>query len=277
MWASLLVLALLTTINPVRLGLVLLVLSRSRPMQSLLVYWIGAILVGLASLVIPLVLLHATPTSADFLKDFANPTQNPTAQRIAIGIGVVLLVIAALLAVRSLTDTTPHGGRHSMQRMQYLHRMAGKAATSTQVLESRVPPAIMQLLQPEQDAAGEDVPAHRRLLRSTRKAWRDGSLWISFFIGVIVVPPLDGVLFGLAIVLASGASFELQLVAVIAFMVGVLLIEETILVSNLVAPVKTQAALVRLFDWAGAHHQKFVAAILAVVGASLVIRGFGGL
>ena len=80
MWASLLVLALLTTINPVRLGLVLLVLSRSRPMQSLLAYWVGAIVVGLASLVIPLVVLHANPTSASFLNDFADPTANPTAQ-----------------------------------------------------------------------------------------------------------------------------------------------------------------------------------------------------
>lgn len=271
MWASLIVLALLTTINPVRLGLVLLVLSRSRPMQSLLAYWVGAIIVGLASLVIPLVVLHANPTSASFLNDFADPTANPTAQKIAIGIGVVLVTIAALMAARTFSTSSTHGGRHSMQRMQR------EASTGTQVLESRVPPAITQLLQPDENETEEDAPKVRRLLRNTRRAWRDGSLWISFFIGVIVVPPLDGVLFGLAIVLASGASFQLQLFAVIAFMFGVLLIEEAILVSNLVAPVKTQATLERLYDWAGAHHQKFVAAILAVVGASLVVRGLGGL
>lgn len=275
MWASLLVLALLTTINPVRLGLVLLVLSRSRPMQSLFAYWVGAIVVGLASLVIPLVILHANPTSASFLDDFANPTANPTAQRVAIGLGVVLVTIAALLAARAFSASSTHGGRHSMQRMQRVYRQAN--SSSTQVLESRVPPAITQLLQPDESELAEDAPKVRRLLRNTRKAWRDGSLWISFFIGVIVVPPLDGVFFGLAIVLASGASFQLQLVAVIAFMFGVLLIEEAILISNLVTPVRTQTTLERLFDWAGAHHQKFVAAILAVVGASLVVRGLGGL
>ncbi|WP_454231824.1 GAP family protein [Mycolicibacterium fortuitum] len=63
MWGPLLLLALLFTVNPVRLGIILLVLSRPRPMQNLLVYWIGILVVGLAYLLIPLVLLHSTPTS----------------------------------------------------------------------------------------------------------------------------------------------------------------------------------------------------------------------
>nr|MDT0526152.1 GAP family protein [Streptomyces sp. DSM 41633] len=62
MWGSLAVLALLTTINPVRLGIIILVLSRPRPMQNLLAYWTGAVRVGLATLVIPLFVLHSTPT-----------------------------------------------------------------------------------------------------------------------------------------------------------------------------------------------------------------------
>jgi hypothetical protein len=271
MWGPLLVLALLTTINPVRLGIVLLVLSRSRPMQSLLAYWSGALIIGLVTLLIPLFVLHANPTSASLLDDFADPTANPTAQRIAIGIGVVLVVIAALVAVRSRVATPSRGGRHSTRRLQ------GNTSTATQVLDSTAPPVITRLLEPDQDAATEGRPTIRRLLSRARNAWQNGSPWISFVIGVIIVPPLDGVLFGLAIILASGASIEIQFVGVIAFMLGVLLIEETILVSNLVAPAKTQAVLRRLHGWARAHQQKFVAAILTVVGASLMIRGMGGL
>jgi hypothetical protein len=41
MWGSVLVLALLAALNPVRLGLALLVISRPRPVQNLLAYWVG--------------------------------------------------------------------------------------------------------------------------------------------------------------------------------------------------------------------------------------------
>ena len=73
MWGSLLVLAFLMTIHPMRLGVTLLVISRRQPMQNLLAYWIGCVLVGLLVLVVPLMVLHVTPTFASFTKDWANP------------------------------------------------------------------------------------------------------------------------------------------------------------------------------------------------------------
>jgi Sap, sulfolipid-1-addressing protein len=271
MWGSLVVLALLSTINPVRLGIILLVLSRPRPMQNLLAYWTGALIVGLATLLVPLIALHANATSASFARDFAHPTANPTAQFTAIGIGVLLLSIAALMMVRSLVRTPGGGGRHPVPDRD------GNSNTSTLVLDSTAPPVLSRLLHPAQDAATEGRSPIRRLLSLARMAWQNGSPWISFVIGVIVLPPLDGVLFALAIIVASGASLGVQVVAVIAYMIGVLAIEEIILVSNLVAPAKSEAVLRRLHDWARAHHRKFVAAILAVVGLSLMLRGMGGI
>ena len=41
--------------------------------------------------------------------------------------------------------------------------------------------------------------------------------WISFGIGILILPPIDGVLFALAIILASGAALEVQLVTVVAY------------------------------------------------------------
>lgn len=64
MWGSLLVLALLTSINPVRLGIILVVLSRLRPLRNLVAYWSGAAIIGLATLIVPLIALHAAPSSA---------------------------------------------------------------------------------------------------------------------------------------------------------------------------------------------------------------------
>lgn len=270
MWGSLVVLALLTTINPVRLGIILLVLSRPRPVQNLLAYWAGAVLIGMATLVIPLFVLHSTPASSAFAKNFAHPTANPAAQRITIALGVLLLAIAVFMVARNLLRTPVAAGSHQRPSGD------GVGTTSTLVDDSGAPPAIARLLYSTPDDDDAD-PKSRRLAGRIREAWQNGSPWIPFVIGIIVVPPLDGVLFALAIVVASGASFEVQLIALIAFVFGVLLVEEFILVSNVVAPARTQAALRRLHEWASAHRQAFAAAICAVVGASLVLRGIGGL
>ncbi|OBG82482.1 hypothetical protein A5699_00330 [Mycobacterium sp. E802] len=272
MWGSLIVLALLTTINPVRLGLILLVLSRPRPIQNLLAYWTGALLVGLLTLLVPLVLLHATPASAAFVKDFANPTANPAAQRSAIGVGAALLLFAAVLVALSLVRTPRAAAVNAAAPDR-----DGTTKTSTLLLDPSVPPVLRRLLHPEPDDEDGSRSPIRRLLSRARDAWRSGSPWISFGIGVWFLPPLDGVFLALGIVIASGASTGIQFVALIAFVIGVLTVEETILVSNVFAPERTQAALHRVHDWAHAHRRKFIAAILAVVGLSLIARGMGGL
>jgi hypothetical protein len=271
MWGSLAVLALLTTINPVRLGLILLVLSRPRPMQNLLGYWTGAMMVGLVSLLIPLALLHATPASASFARSFAHPTANPVAQRSAIGVGGALLVIAAVLIVHAAMRAPSRSVATTGTRPD------GIAKTSTLLDDSSVPSILRRLLNPEPDTTGSEATPVRRLLGKVRNAWRDGSPWIGFLIGVIFLPPLDGVFFALGIVIASGTPTAVQVVALIVFVIGVLTVEEIILVSNLFAPSKTQTVLRQVHDWARTHHRKFAAAILAVVGLSLVARGMGGL
>ncbi|OBF16565.1 GAP family protein [Mycobacterium sp. ACS4331] len=271
MWGSLAVLALLTTINPVRIGIILLVITRPRPMQNLLAYWTGAVIVGLLSLIVPLLVLYANPSSASFLDDFSHPTANPTAQRTAIGVGVFLLVVGALIAVRSLRRT-PSVAKHAAKRKD-----AKVGGGSTMVLESTAPSVITRLLHPSDDEETADESTGRRTLRRIRKAWKDGSPWISFGIGIGILPPLDGLLFALAIIVASGEALGVQIVTVIVYIFGVLLIEEIILISNVLAPAKTQAALRRLHDWARVHHQKFLAAILILVGCSLVLRGLGNL
>lgn len=275
MWGSLLVLALLTTINPVRLGLILLVLLRPRPIQSLFAYWVGCGIAGLASVLIPLLVLHAIPTSASFTRQFADPAENPSARHISVGIGVTLLMIAALIAVRSVARRRAQlsavgvGGRHRMP--------AGGSAVnaSSEPVDPSAPPVISRLVSPAQDTEAEGGSAIARLLGRIRRAWQNGSPWPAFVIGVIVVPPLDGLLLVIALIVASGAAIEVQLIAAVAYIIGMLTVEEVILVSHLAAPAKTEAVLRRLHDWTITHQQKILVAFLAVVGLSLVARGMG--
>jgi hypothetical protein len=217
-------------------------------------------------------LLHVTPTFASFTKDWANPAKNSTARHFQIGMGVLALSIAALMAVRSAARRRARPRGRNRAQLQ-----TPGDNTSTLVRDSNTPRAISWLLGPAQDAATEGGSAIRRLATRARDAWEDGSSWVSFVIGLAVGPSLDGlgVLVILSIIAASGAAIGIQVSAGIAFLVGVLAVEEIILVSNLVTPANTQTALRRLHDWALTHRRKLLVAVFAVAGVSLIVQGMG--
>lgn len=275
MWGSLLVLALLTTVNPVRLGIILLVLLRPRPIQSLVAYWAGCVIVGIATVMIPLVVLHAVPTSASFIKQFADPADNPTAQRTAIGIGVTLILVAAVVVLRSAARQRAAVSTPSGENQRSVRHEPDSAKTAIRERNSNIPPVISQLVDTDNAASSEGGSVIARLLSRVRRAWQNGSPWPAFIVGVIVVPPLDGLLLVLALIVASGAALEIQVIAAIAYIIGMLTVEEVILVSHLAAPAKTEAALRRLHDWTVSHTQKILVAFLAVAGITMIARGMG--
>jgi Sap, sulfolipid-1-addressing protein len=264
MWGSVLALALLFALNPVRLGVILLLISRPRPVPNLLAYWVGNLTASIPAVGVPLTLLHVTPMFRSFTKNL--PT-SPTVRHIQIGMGVLALSIAALITVRSL-----------MRARQRAHLPTPGGNTSTLVLDSNTPPAISRLLGRMQDAPTEGGSAIRRLLGRVHNAWKNGSLWVAFVIGIgFAGAPPDVVLFVLAIIVPSGATIGTQLSAVIVFVVGMIAVVEITLVSYLAMPAKTQAVLRLLHDWAWAHRRTILVAMCTVGGVSLVARGMGGM
>jgi hypothetical protein len=259
MWSSVLVLALLAGLSPVRLGLILLVISRPRPVQNLLALWGGALTASVVNLLIPLAVLQATPMFRSFVQDLG---KGSSARHIQIGMGVLALSIAALMIVR-----------FSVRQPANLSTPGGNA--STLVPGSLTPPAISRLMVRAKDAPTEGRPAIRRLLGRAHNAWENGSLWVAFVIGMGIGPAAEDVIVLLAIVVASGAAVGTQVGAAIAFVVGMLAIVEIILVSYLATPVKTQAGLRLLHDWARAHRRKILVVVFAVGGVSLVANGMG--
>ena len=263
MWGSVLALALVTALNPVRLTVMLLVISRPRPIQNLLAYGVGCLAGCIPAVVVPLTLLHVTPTFKAFADDLATST---IVREVRIGMGVLALCVAALIIVRSVT-----------RRRQREHLPVAGGDTSTQVLDRNTPPMMSRVLDRARDAATEDGPALRRLLGHVHHAWESGSLWVAFVIGLAfggVEPDVGLLLF--AIIVASGAAIGTQVSAAIAFVIGVLAIAEVTLISYLAMPAKTEAALQRLHDWALAHRRKILVAMLAVGGVSLIVGGIGG-
>ncbi|MGB6206561.1 GAP family protein [Mycobacterium sp.] len=248
MWSSLLVLALPIAFDPVRFGLNLLLVSRPRPAQNLLMYWIGCAFVGLLLLLIPILVLHFTPTFSSFVRDLANPATavSATVRYIEIAAGVLVLSIAALMAVRFFARShaqLPNRG----------------ARTSTLVADSDEPTPIS------------------RLLTRANDAWESGASWVALAVGVWAGPNPAMVVFGLTAILTSGAAIGVQAAAAVVFIVETLAVVEIVLLSNLVAPTQTEAILRRLHNWARSYRRQILVVMLTLVGVALVAQGMGAI
>nr|WP_231986352.1 GAP family protein [Mycobacterium sp. E2479] len=251
--------ALLWALNPVLLGLILLLISRPRPVQSLLACWVGCLITNVPALLVPLVALHVMPAFRSTAHELAAAGPNSMARHIQVGLGVLGLAIAALILVRSRA-------RRSMP--------AQVANFSTAKLDSNE--SGLSLPQGrDDDAANERESAIRRLVGHVNDAWENGSLWVAVLVGMSILPgPLLVLLVDTTIV-ASGAPIGTQVIAAIAFVVGMLAVFEITLLSYLLTPEKTKAVLQPLHEWALAHRAQVLAAIFAVVSLSLVARGAG--
>ncbi|WP_242660391.1 GAP family protein [Mycobacterium mantenii] len=252
MWSSVPVVALLTALDPLRFGFILLIISRSRPAQNLFVYWIGCLITTGSYLLVPLLVLHFTPEFSHLAHDLATPRSEASAsvRYFQIGLGLFALSMAALMTARS----------SARQRAQLPRANGG---TSVMVLDRG------------NDAPADKGSAIRRLPGRARDAWEGGSLWVAFVVGLISGPPPSPFLFVLTTIATSGAAIGMQVSAAIAFVVGMLAVVEIILVSYLVMPAKTQAVLRVVHDWVRPRTRLIVVAIFVVVGVMLVAKGMG--
>lgn len=257
MWGSVLGLGMLAALNPVRLGLALLMISRPRPGPSLLAYWIGGLTVCVPELLIPVLLLNFTPMFGH--PSHASPSTGSALGKIQIGLGVVGLSIAAVLTVR-------FAARQRAAAPPPDERASELSAAPGATI------AMPRLLTRAQDVSPDDRSVLRRLLGRMHSAWESGASWVAWVIGVISVP-VDGVLFIVAIIAASGASVTAQVSASVAFVVLMYAVVEVILVGYLATPGKTQSLLLVLHDWVRTYHRQILVALFTVVGVSQLAQG----
>lgn len=266
MWGSVVVLALPMALDPVRLGVNLLLISRPRPAQNLLVYWVGCVSASVVLILVPVLVLHYTPLCSAFVHDLASPgtTTSSTLRHVQIFMGVFALCVAALIALRFKARGRAQAAARS-------------ADTSTLVLDPDPPSLIERLLRRGADAPVEGESATRRLLGRAHSAWESGSLWVALVVGFWAGPQPALVIFALTTILASGATIGTQITSTVLFILETLVVVEIVLISNLVTPVKTQAALRLLHDWVRDYRRQLLVVIFTLVGLALVAQGVGGL
>jgi hypothetical protein len=267
MWGPVLVMALLVALDPVRLGILLLVISRPRPVQNLLAYWVASLIASFPAALVPLMVVHGTPMLRSFAQDLTDPDKvgNSTVRHIQIGMGVLMLSITTQMVVCSV-----------LRRRRRAQLPAPAGNTSALASDSNTPTVVLWLLSRAQDAAAEGGSAIRRLLGRAYNAWENGSLWVAWVIGFVLGGPGAPELFVvLVVIVASGAAIGTQVSAVIAFIIGMLAVVEIVLVSHLTTPTKTQPLLQLLHTWVLAHRREIMAAMCAVGGAWLLAGGMG--
>jgi hypothetical protein len=270
-----LVLAFILAIDPVRLGVLLLVITRPRPVQSLFAYWVGTMAVSVPYMLVPLMVLHVTPGFRSVAQHLASQVLlgSPNVRHIQFGIGVVVLLIAAHMAVRL------RAGQHA-----YVGTPADTA--SPLVADSNTPTAFSQPLDRAPDAPTEGGSLIRRLgarafgvwqrlWRPVMGAWESESPRAALVVGLLSGPPPLTVLLVLTTIMASGAAIGTQVGLAIAWVFGMFAVVEILLVSYLVSPTKTETALRRLHDWSLAHRRQVWIALIAAVGVVLLAYGMG--
>lgn len=255
-WGSLLGMAILMAFNPALLALILLVISRPRPVQNLLVCWIGCLTTNIPALLVPVVLLHRAPMFSP-----QAPTANGAARHIQLGMGVLVLSVALLIAVRFW-----------VRQRARVPAPAGNAPG--EVPESE---GTNQISSPFAGVGEvtEGGSAIRRLFGRLQRAWDSGALWVALVCGMGFLPGFPLVLFVATTVVSSGASTGTQIFAVILFVVAMFTVFEVAVVSHLIAPVRTQAVLQPVHDWALANRRQVMIGIFVMIGLLQVVRGLG--
>jgi hypothetical protein len=240
MLAAVLLIALGMAADPLRMGMVFLLISRPRPVPNLLAFWLGGMTTGISMAMAVLIVLR------DFalvvMQNVRSMVGGFTSGRTEIAIGVLVLLAAGCVATRQRKPVPVCGGD-----------------------------APAPALQPSTPTVVSRLPARARGMLTC------GVIWPAYLAGLgSVAPPVECVVV-FTIIMASGAAIGFQVCAFVAWTVVVLAVVEIPLVSYLAMPDKTQAMMLRLHNWIQARRRQIFQVTLALLGVMLVVNGMGGL
>ena len=240
MCSAVIALSLLAAIDPVRIGITALLISRPRPMINLFAFWLGGMAAGVGAALAILLFLRGWTIS--LMRAVVSSTSSPMAAYIQVAIGVLAVSFGAVLLARLWA--------HQRSPVPVT---AGES--SVLLLERNGPPAAGRL--------------------SIRARLESGSLWVAFVAGVaLATPPVEYMAAMLAIV-ASEPAATAQLGAALFFTVVAFTVVEVPLITYLTSPAQTLAVVHKLNAWISARRHAIPAVIVAVLGVSLLANGMG--
>lgn len=241
MWGTVLVFALLAAVDPVRIGIAVLLISRSRPMLNLLVFWLGNMATGIGAALIALFLLgnHIVPITRAVTSAFTSPV----VPSIQIVLGLLLLPTAAVVAARSVRQAArvavpcgdPSGLMSQPKAPAVFSRLSWTALLEGRSVRPAFVAGLCSATPPLESTGQRSWPSWPREQPPARES----------------SPPVMFVLVAYVITLIP-------------------------LISHLASPAKTQAVVLELQRWIGAHRGQVFAVILGVGGVLMITSGVGG-
>jgi len=254
MWTLVLMFGLGLAIDPVRLALTMVMISRRRPILNLLAFWLGGITAGIGIGVVVLLMMReaalvAIRTVGSVITHVRTATVIFDGARFQIIMGLLLLVTLTVSEIRKraaanspVARVTSGGG--------------GNVATLVDERPSRNPFVRLGAIS-------------QNLLDCDR-------IWPAFAIGFSSFPPYEGVVL-LAFIMASGAAVGTQFGALMVFFLILFAAVEIPLVAYLVSPDKTQVVMLKLQDWLRIHRPQIAKFIIGGTGIVLLVGGVAAL
>ncbi len=240
MWATLVVMAIALSIEPVRIGLTVLMLNRPRPMVQLLTFLCGGFAMGFGvNLVVLFVLSHMVVVTPNF-----------NLAKVQIVTGLLVVPLAVMLAI-------------NIPAPKFIRRRRTGAAVGGDARGV--------------GAASSPPSAWDKLSTRARHILLGSSLWVAAISGVSIALPSAQYAAAIAVIVASGATPAAQAAALLTFNIVAFAFVEIPLASYLVAPDRTRAAIARLNAWIRSRGRRDFAALLAASGCIILAMGMSGL
>ncbi|UDM33536.1 GAP family protein [Mycobacterium ulcerans] len=242
MWTTVLILAVMTATEPVRLGVAIFLVSKPRPMVNLLAFWFGGMATGIGVALAVLLLLGDLANA--IVDNVSSLAATSVVGHLQVGLGVVALLVAALVAT-GFSVRSPA-------------LVASGAGDSSTLMVAETPTRFS------------------RLMASAQGALEGGFPWAAFVVGLSSAgPPPVEYLVALTAIGASGAAMGTQLSATFVYLLVMLAIIEIPLIGYLVHPGRTEATMLWLRNWLRAHRRQIIAVAVGLAGIALVTNGMG--
>jgi hypothetical protein len=108
-------------------------------------------------------------------------------------------------------------------------------------------------------------------------ALKQGSVWMAILVGVFLGAPSPFSLAAVGLMVRNGYGLVTQLLLILVFGLITYLVVELPIISYAIAPEGTATRVEAFSTWLGTHKIQAVAAVVAVIGVVLIIKGLTSL
>lgn|GEM_PF-665190 len=221
------------------LAVVLVILTRPSPKPLLWAFWLSAMIVSCGVSAIVLAVFRAKGT-------ILGTTSKSVSPSVYLLVGVIALAVAIFAASRRGRELIGRemDKRHSDAAPDPHGSLGDRAHAKVEVVKSRADEALQR-----------------------------GSVWVAIAAGVVLGAPSPFSLAAVGLMVRVGYRVPTQALLIVVFALITYMVVEVPLISYAVSPDATASRVDAFSTWLGTHKIEAVAAVAAVVGVVLIIKG----